>query len=436
MAKTVSAVTSVLVFAVAIQSIGIAAGAPVGFSAHQIAGQESRPALEAASGQAAPAEAAPPVSEFDRLGAEGNAALYNLDYAGARQIFQKMTDLGPDRPAGYVYLANNLWLETLNANRRLSSSLYSSDSFYAQSAESDKTDQKRDREFNGLIKQAVAAAVAIQVKDPRNTEGLYYNAAALGLRAAYSATVGRSFRRAIGDANDSILLYKKLLKVDPTYYDAYLSIGLYEYIVGSLPLGWKILARLAGLKGSKERGIEHLETVAQQGKYTNDDARVVLIGIYGREHKLDKALGVISYLSDKYPRNYLFGVERAAMLYRASRKDEGQHAFAELLKDQRTSQAAADLVNYQWGEALMASGDHAGAAEHYRRVIGWAKSDPGLVSLSHLHMGQALDAAGKRQEAIAEYKIVLQRENIFDSHERARQGIKGPAQGSASVRTR
>jgi hypothetical protein len=426
--------TSILMVASALQGIAIPESLPAATGTLPRAAAQASELSEMAGRQGGSVDPGPAVSEFDRLGTEGNSAVYNLDYDGARQIFRKMTELAPDRPAGYVYLANNLWLETLNSNRRLSSSLYSSDSFYAQTAESDKTDQKRDKEFAALIKQAIAAAVAIQSKDPNNTEGLYYNAAALGLRAAYKATVGRSFRRAIGDANDSILLYKKLLKVDPNYYDAYLSVGLYEYVVGSLPFGWKVLARLAGLKGSKEKGVEHLEAVADRGKYTCDDARVILIGIYAREHKLDQSLEVISYLAAKYPRNYLFGVERAAMLYRANRKAEGEHAFAELLKDQRTSQAASDVVNYQWGEAVMATSDFAGALRRFSSVISWPKSDLGLVSLSHLYAAQSLDALGRRGEAIAEYKIVLQRENIFDSHERAAQGLKGDAQPSTAPR--
>src|ERR1700682_2685122 len=59
------------------------------------------------------------VSEFDRLRTEGFDAVYNIDYKTARQRFLQMTKIAPDHPAGYVYLANNLWLETLFQSRRL-----------------------------------------------------------------------------------------------------------------------------------------------------------------------------------------------------------------------------------------------------------------------------------------------------------------------------
>jgi hypothetical protein len=379
-----------------------------------------------ASNSTVKASAPTDAAEFDRLRNEGNDALYNMDYKTARDRYQRMTQVVPDHPAGYVYLANNLWLETLNSSRRLSTSLYTGGSFYAQDSDEDKVDPKRDREFNDLIKQALAKTKARLLLNASDAEALYYEASALGLRAGYGTTVKRTFARAIGDANDSIQIQKKVIKVDPNYTDAYLSIGLYEYVIDSLPFGWRVLARFAGLKGSKSKGISHLEAVTQSGKYASDDARVVLIGIYSKEGKPERALEMISYLANKYPRNYLFGIERAAMLYRMGRSDEGNQAFADLLKDARVAQVAADLVNYQWGESLAAKGDYQTALERYNEVKRWQKSEAELVSLAHLHAGQALDALGKRNEAVTEYQAVLKRENVFDSHKLASQYVKKP----------
>lgn len=365
-------------------------------------------------------------SEFDRLRNEGNDALYNMDYQTARERYQRMTKIAPDHPAGYVYLANNLWLETLNQSRRLTTTTYTTGSFYSQDKDEDMVDPKRDQEFNALIKQAMAMTRARLLKNKDDAEALYYEASALGLRAGYGTTVKRSFVRAIGDANDSVQIQKKVIKVDPNYTDSYLSIGLYEYVIDSLPFTWRFMARFAGLKGSKKKGIEHLEMVTEKGKYAADDARVVLIGIYSKEGRIERALEIISQLATKYPRNYLFGIERAGMLYNMNRADEGGRAFEGLLKDERIAGQAADLVNFQWGEALAAKGDYAKAVERYNEVARWQKADAGLVSMAHLHSGQALDAMGKRNEAIAEYQTVLKRENVFDSHKLASQYVKKP----------
>jgi len=372
------------------------------------------------------ADHATAVSEFARLRTEGFSAVYNIDYKTARERFLQMTRLAPDHPAGYVYLANNLWLETLYQSRRLTTSVYTGGSFYSQDKDEDAVDQRRDRDFNDFVRQALAAGRARLLKNPKDVEALYYNASALGIRAAYGTSVKRSFTRSIGDANESIKIQRQVIKLNPEYIDAYLSIGLYEYVIDSLPGGLKFLARLAGLKGSKEKGIEHLELVTRQGQYTADDARVVLLGIYSKENRLDRALEIISYMAKQYPRNYLFGVERASMLYRTGHAEEGARAFADLLKDERVGGQATDLVNFQWGEALLAKQDYAGAIARYKEVQRWPKSEASLVSLAHLHVGEALDALGKREEAMAEYQVVLKRENIFDSHKLASQYVKRP----------
>jgi hypothetical protein len=407
-------------FLVSLLTLTIFSSGVVALPQSPTAGQT--PVVDEAAKAASPATSA----EFDQLRAEGNDAVYNLDYKVAREKFERMVKIAPDHPAGYIYLANNLWLEWLNSSRRLSASLYNGDSFYQQDAEEDKFDPKREKEFNDYIKQAIAVAKARVQKNPQDTEALYYQGAALGLRAGYSVTVKRSFRRAMGDANGSTQIQKRVVKMDPNYHDAYLSIGLYEYVIDSLPFVWRTLARLAGLKGSKKRGLEHLELTTQKGKFAADDARVILIGLYSREKQPEKALEMISYLAAKYPRNYLLGVERANMLYQRGRKDEGAAAFAALLKNEQIAQSAGDHINYQWGESLMSAGDFATAIERYKEVTRWAKSDKSLVSLSHLHAGQALDALGKRQEALAEYQTVLKRENIFDAHKLANEYVKKP----------
>src|SRR5215467_4096110 len=335
------------------------------------------------------------IREYDRLRAEGNRAVYNLDYAGARDKFLQMTKIMPDHPAGYVYLANDLWLETLNKSRRLSTSLYSGTSFYIQKSESDTSDKERDREFERLITRAMTLSTEALQKNPADAEALYYQASALGLRAGYTATVGRSFRRAIGDANKSIQLENKVLKLDAGYYDAYLSIGLYEYVVDSLPFAWRMLARLAGLKGSKARGIQELESVVEHGKYASDDARVLLIGLYTRERKPERALEILDYLSKKYEQNYLFGVERGRLLYKAGRTDQGQAAFSALLAEPKVAKQATDLINFQWGEALEEARDYQAALDHLQAVIAWPRSEPGLITLAHLHAGQSLDMMGR-----------------------------------------
>jgi hypothetical protein len=66
-------------------------------------------------------------------------------------------------------------------------------------------------------------------------------------------------------------------KLNPNFIDAYLVLGAYEYVTGSLPLPVKLFAAIGGLHGSREKGIAYLRRVAEQGKYNRDGARVLLV---------------------------------------------------------------------------------------------------------------------------------------------------------------
>jgi hypothetical protein len=88
---------------------------------------------------------------------------------------------------------------------------------------------------------------------------------------------------------------------------------------------------------------------------------VLLLAVYNREGKLDKSRELVDYLRTRYPRNYLFAIERGRLLYAKGDQAEGQRTFQDLVNDKRTSDEATDVVNYQWGEALRAAGDWSGA---------------------------------------------------------------------------
>jgi tetratricopeptide (TPR) repeat protein len=109
-----------------------------------------------------------------------------------------------------------------------------------------------------------------------------------------------------------------------------------------------------------------------------------------------------------------------------NRVDDGNKAYSDLLNDSRIAQAAEDLVNYQWGEALLEKTSYDQAIERYTAVIKWPRSNQSLVTLAHLHSGMALDSLGKRVEAVAQYQLVLKRENVYDSYKLATEYVKKP----------
>src|SRR6266478_1485273 len=378
---------------------------------------------------------------LDELQKKGSEALFNLEYDAARQKFTEMTRLSPDDPTGPQMLATTLWLETLNQARRLQAAIYSSQAFYAGTE--DKPDPRVVQGFRDLTRQATQLAKARMKRNPRDSQTLYVLGATESLKAAFAATVERRFMAALRSGSDSIDIQRDVLRLDPSFHDAELTIGMYDYIVGTLPLPVKMLASIAGVHGSKKRGIQTLERVAKEGQWARDDAKVLLIAIYKKEKRFPEALALSRELHEKYPRNYLFSLEtadslasQAAIERQASKTKEAAAMESEAVSTFETmlherpaagvAPRALDLIHFRYGEALVLMGQAERAAREFLAATTAKGADAGTVSRAHLRAAQAFDLAGMRTEALAEYRVVLSRPNIYDSYDQAHRGQKDP----------
>jgi hypothetical protein len=297
---------------------------------------------------------------LDTLRAEGYEALYNLDYETARARFQKMIELAPDHPAGPQCMASSLWVQQLNQSWELKSTLYSASAITESKSQ---VDRKQADEFRKWIRRAKQLSQARLRKNPRDVEALYFLGAAEGLEASWAGGVERKFMAAFRAGKDSVDHHRDVIKLAPDFRDAELTIGLMNYIIGSLPLPTKMLAATMGVRGSKKRGLETLQRVAAEGKWARDVARVLLVDLYKREKRWEDAARVARELAVKYPRNYLFKLQVADALtsqivtLRKSKKPavaeekELQDIFASLLRDKSFDANTRELVNVRWNIA-------------------------------------------------------------------------------------
>jgi tetratricopeptide (TPR) repeat protein len=380
-------------------------------------------------------------ARFAALRRSGLEALYNLDYEKAGKDFQEIVRLFPNHPGGPQLQAARLWAKTLYESRRLQTSLYNKQSFY--SSGDDKVDPKVVEEFRSLTRQAKRLCDARLKQNPKDVEALNFSAATSGLKATFEEAVERRHFAALRDGSDAVDRHKDVLKLDPTYVDAKITIGSYEYVVGSLPLPIKLLAGITGFRGSKKRGLAMLEEVAKHGQWSQDDAKALLILFYTREKRFSDSLALARELSRKYSRNYLLrlevadalvavaATERKARNLPAAEKAEKEafDTFEEILRDRAVRDTAArsmDLIHFKYGEALLTAGQPERAAKEFIAATRVERGEGGLVTMAHLYAAHALDLAGKRDDAMAQYKQVLSRPNVYDAHESAKKGLRQP----------
>src|SRR5437764_4071764 len=379
-------------------------------------------------------------AKFEQLRVTGSEALFNLDYDEARKNFKAMADGFPNYPAGSQFLADTLWAETLYQSRRLQSSLYGDDQTFYSTGD-DKVDPKIVDQFRTLTRQARVLTEARLKQYPKDVEALYFMGAIEGLKASFEEAVERRHFAALKDGSDAVDKHRDLIKIDPNYRDAELTIGLYDYTVGALPLPVKIAAGVFGFHGSKKRGLATLERVAKEGHWIHDEAKTLLIVLYTREKRFGEAAAYARELATKYPHNYLYRLETAEALVgqaglerkstaantTSATETEAFAMFESLLRDKAVRETASrefDLIHFKYGEALMTVGQLEHAAREFLASAAAPGAQQGLGTMAHLYAARALDLSGKRNDALTQYRAVLARPNVYDAHEQAQAGLK------------
>jgi tetratricopeptide (TPR) repeat protein len=294
-----------------------------------------------------------------------------------------------------------------------------------------------------LTREAKRLAEVRLKQNPKDIEALDWLAAIQGLKASFEEAVERRHFAALKDGDDAVDHHREVLRLDPNLIDAGLTVGLYEYVVGSLPLPIKVVAGITGFRGSKKKGLAMLERVAQAGTWSRDDARTLLIVLYTREKRFSDALSHARDLSAKYPRNYLFRLEAADALVsqaEVERKNKNIEAavkaereafatFDDLLHDRSvrdTVSRALDLVHFKYGEVLLTAGERERAAKEFLAATRVERAEPTLVTMAHLYAARAFDLAGKRDDALSQYREVLTRPDIYAAHDEAKKGLREP----------
>ena len=224
-----------------------------------------------------------------------------------------------------------------------------------------------------------------------------------------------------------------VLQLDPDYVDAKLVVGVYEYVVGALPLPFKILIGFVGITGSKSNGLEMLTDDGNRGIVTSIEARTTIALFLRREGRYKEAINVIRSLKSQYPRDYLFCLEEANL-----RKDAGEGmgavaAYREILsanaKPGYFYSPRLELTNFGLGDALRGQRHYAEAAQSYEQAASPPNVSPELRIRSLLAAGECHDLNGERALAIKDFQAAIDSGPNTSRADTARKRLRSPYAG-------
>jgi hypothetical protein len=136
---------------------------------------------------------------------------------------------------------------------------------------------------------------------------------AMGLRADYEALIEKHNFESLRIIKSSRSTAERLLSLSPNYYDAYLAIGVENYMLSlkAAPVRW--LLQLGGAQTNRERGIENLRLTAAKGQYLQPYARLLLAVAALRSKDRTQARDLLMGLVRDFPRNRLYSEELARL---------------------------------------------------------------------------------------------------------------------------
>jgi tetratricopeptide (TPR) repeat protein len=237
---------------------------------------------------------------------------YNLEYDQALAFFVAGARGARQSPDVQNHIAQTIFFRAMFRGGMLQSQmLTSSNSFLRMpKLEMNAADQQQ---FEDAVQRAVELAQSRLDDNPNDAAALYALGVSYGLRCNYDFAVRKAYLDALHDMGAARKFHNRVTRIDPALLDAQLTQGVYDYVVGSLPLGWKMLGFMGGFQGNRARGIVTLKRVASEGSTNRIDATIILAAIYRRERRSTDAICVLKPLIAVVPRNYLLRLELAEM---------------------------------------------------------------------------------------------------------------------------
>ena len=237
--------------------------------------------------------------------------MYDFDFAGSHRILDQYIAAHPAEPLPYAFRASAYLFYEMDRMGILESEFLVDDEQIAEKKRKLEPDPDVRRKFLQAVADVDSRAGASLKADPNDRDALFSMCVAQGVSTDYMAFIEKRQISSLGVAKKSNSYAQRLLKLDPKFYDAYLTAGVSEYMLGSLPFFIRWFVHFENVDGSKQKGIDRLELVSREGHFFRPFAKILLGIIALREKRPRDARVLLTELSHDYPSNPLFRSELA-----------------------------------------------------------------------------------------------------------------------------
>ena len=247
--------------------------------------------------------------QVHKLVKEGIDATYNIDFNTALSRFQQAKSIAPNDLRGPFFESTvYFWKAMLTKNR---------------------TDYET---YLNLSDNIIERTSSIIDKNENDLDAQFYMGWTYTIRAFLVYTIDKNMLKAASDIKDGNKALIFVVEKNSNYYDAYLGLGVYNYMISMIPRKLQWLTSILGYSGDKEEGKKQLMIASDKGTYTNTEAKFYLTLLSWREENYPVAEDYAKQLTESHPRSPAIWMVWGLLLSQQDKSKEAIEAYNKALE--------------------------------------------------------------------------------------------------------
>jgi hypothetical protein len=238
--------------------------------------------------------------------------MYDLQFDQAHTSFRSWMEQHPDDPMGPASDAAALLFSEFDRLHILQSEFFMHDDAFVNRKKPDPDPRVKQR-FDAELKQTQELADRALARDASNANAQFATLVRLGLHSDYLALIEKKYVSSLSEVKASRAMAEKLLASNPEFADAYLAVGVENYLLSLKPAPLRWVLRMGGAETDRQRGIENLTLTAERGHLLPPYARVLLAVAAMRDKNATRARELLEGLAKEFPHNPLYRQELARL---------------------------------------------------------------------------------------------------------------------------
>lgn len=243
---------------------------------------------------------------------QGYKDMYNLRFDEAHRVFAEYQKVEPNDPVGPVSDAAAYLFSEFDRLHILQSEFFMEGGDLLESRKRQPDNSVKTRFDADLEKTQTLAALQMQWPGDR-ANAMFAETLRLGLHADYLALIDKQEMAALAEMKKGRQLAQNLLSQHPDDYDAYIAVGVENYLLSRKPAPIRWFLRATGAETDKQNGLDKLKLTAEKGHYLAPYARLLLAVAALRDGNQKQARALFTWLASHYPYNNLYRDELAKL---------------------------------------------------------------------------------------------------------------------------